>query len=174
MSSTTATQDEAFVRAVYDKHGAALLKVATGLLYGDRHRAQDLVQETVLRAWHHSNILDTEAEGVRRWLVTVLRNLAIDTHRARLARPPETTDTVLEEIPAPEHTDRTLTTAVVRQALHDLSFQHREVLVHVQYLDRSVARTAKALGIPPGTVKSRTHLAHKALRQALTRRGYAP
>ncbi|MEV4880114.1 sigma-70 family RNA polymerase sigma factor [Streptomyces cyaneofuscatus] len=167
-------QDEAFIRAVYDKHGIVLLRVATGLLRGDTHRAQDLVQEAVLRAWRHADILDPEAEGIRPWLVTVLRNLVIDSLRARQARPPETVDTVLDEMPGPEHVERFLTGKVVREALGDLSLQHRELLVHIQYLDLSVAQTAQALGIPSGTVKSRTHLALKALRQALLKRGYTP
>ncbi|AGK75706.1 sigma-70 family RNA polymerase sigma factor [Streptomyces microflavus] len=167
-------RDEAFIRAVYDKHGIVLLRVATGLLRGDTHRAQDLVQEAVLRAWRHADILDPEAEGIRPWLVTVLRNLVIDSLRARQARPPETVDTVLDEMPGPEHVERYLTGKVVREALGDLSLQHRELLVHIQYLDLSVAQTAHALGIPSGTVKSRTHLALKALRQALLKRGYTP
>ncbi|MEU6061321.1 sigma-70 family RNA polymerase sigma factor [Streptomyces sp. NPDC047097] len=167
-------RDEAFIRAVYDKHGVVLLRTATGLLFGDSHRAQDLVQEAVLRAWRHAEILDPEAEGVRPWLITVIRNLVIDGHRARQARPPETTDTVLVDMPGPEHVERALTRKVVREALGDLSLQHREILIHVQFLDQSVAQTAMALGIPPGTVKSRTHLALKALREALERRGYTP
>ncbi|MEU0360391.1 sigma-70 family RNA polymerase sigma factor [Streptomyces cyaneofuscatus] len=167
-------RDEAFIRAVYDKHGVVLLRVATGMLCGDSHRAQDLVQEAVLRAWRHSDILDPEADGVRPWLVTVIRNLVIDGHRARQARPPETADNVLEDMPGPEHVDRAITRKIVRDALGDLSIQHREILIHVQYLDRSVAQTAQALGIPPGTVKSRTHLALKALKEALVKRNYVP
>ncbi|MER8197818.1 sigma factor-like helix-turn-helix DNA-binding protein [Streptomyces microflavus] len=81
---------------------------------------------------------------------------------------------MLDEMPGPEHVERYLTGKVVREALGDLSLQHRELLVHIQYLDLSVAQTAHALGIPSGTVKSRTHLALKALRQALLKRGYTP
>ncbi|MFD4577877.1 sigma-70 family RNA polymerase sigma factor [Streptomyces sp. NPDC058417] len=163
--------DEAFIRAVYDKHGAVLLRVATGLLNGDSHRAQDLVQEAMLRAWRHADILDPDAEGVRPWLVTVLRNLVIDDHRARQARPKETADTVLSDMQGSDHVEGYLNKKVVREALGDLSVQHREILVHVHYMDLSVAQAAQALGIPSGTVKSRTHLALKSLRAALVKRG---
>nr|WP_145490889.1 MULTISPECIES: sigma-70 family RNA polymerase sigma factor [Streptomyces] len=164
--------DEAFIRAVYDKHGVYLLRFATGLLLGDSHQAQDVVQEAVLRAWRHAARLDPEAEGVRPWLVTVIRNLVIDGHRARQTRPPETGDAALNDLPGPEHVERSLSKKIVREALGDLSLQHREILVHVHYLDRPVAQTAQFLGIPSGTVKSRTHLALKSLREALAKRGH--
>ncbi|MEV0036460.1 sigma-70 family RNA polymerase sigma factor, partial [Streptomyces sp. NPDC050804] len=164
--------DEAFIRAIYDKHGTTLLRVTTGLLNGDTHRAEDIVQEAVLRAWRHAHTLDPHANGIRPWLITVIRNLIIDNHRARQARPPETTDTILTDMPAPEHTDQALTKKLVLEALHDLTPAHREILLHVQYLDHTVTQTATTLGIPPGTVKSRTHLALRALKQALTHRGY--
>jgi RNA polymerase sigma-70 factor (ECF subfamily) len=167
-------RDEEFIRAVYDKHGVFLLRVATGLLRGDSHQAQDLVQEAVLRAWQHTDILDPEAEGIRPWLITVVRNLVIDGYRARQARPPETIDTALNAVPGPDRMDPALTRKIVREALGDLTLQHREILVHVEFLDQSVAQTAKTLGIPTGTVKSRTHLALKALRAALTERGCTP
>ncbi|MFD4572774.1 sigma-70 family RNA polymerase sigma factor [Streptomyces sp. NPDC058417] len=167
-------EDEAFVRAIYDKHGVVLLRIATGMLSGDSHRAQDLVQEAVLRAWRHSDILDPDADGVRPWLITVVRNLVIDNHRARQARPPETVDNELSEMPGPEHMDRVLNRKVVREALGDLTLQHREILLHVQFLDHSVEQTAQALGIPKGTVKSRTHNALNALRNALAARGFTP
>ncbi|MFG2344154.1 sigma-70 family RNA polymerase sigma factor [Streptomyces phaeochromogenes] len=167
-------RDEEFVRAVYDKHGVFLLRMTTGLLMGDSHQAQDLVQEAVLRAWQNAGILDPEAEGIRPWLVTVVRNLVIDGYRARQARPPETIDTALNSMPGPERMEPALTRKVVREALADLTLQHREILVHVEFLDQSVAHTAKTLGIPKGTVKSRTHLALRALRTALAERGYTP
>lgn len=168
------TYAETFVRAIYHKHGAFLLRMATGLLGGDRHQAQDLVQEAVLRAWRQSDRFDAQAEDVRPWLATVLRNLTIDAHRARSSRPPETDDDALDDLPGPEYTEDVITTNVVREALADLSYLHREILVHVQYLDQSVAQASKTLGIPPGTVKSRTHLALKAFRVALAERGYTP
>ncbi|MER5795688.1 sigma-70 family RNA polymerase sigma factor [Streptomyces sp. NPDC001980] len=167
-------RDEAFVRALYDKHGVFMLRVATGLLRGDTHQAQDVVQEAVVRAWRHAAVLDPEAEGVRPWLVTVVRNLVIDGHRARRARPPETDDTALRDLAGPEHVDHALSGKIVREALTDLTLQHREILVHAHFLDHSVAQTSTLLGIPRGTVKSRTHLALRALRTALAERGYTP
>ena len=168
-----AERAEKVLRAVYDKHGTLLLGMATSLLGGDYHQAQDLVQETALRAWRHADTLDPQAEGIRSWLMQVLRNLTIDAHRARQSRPPETTDTEIEELFGFEPTEEILTRKIVRAAVADLSYQHREILVYVHFLDHSVFQASRALGVPPGTIKSRTHLALRALRISLIERGYA-
>ncbi|MEI6622857.1 MAG: sigma factor, partial [Actinomycetes bacterium] len=83
--------DDELVRALYSEYGAALLSYVTGLVGGDRQRAEDIVQETLLRAWRHPDVLDRRGgRSVRAWLFTVARNLAVDSFRARSARPAET------------------------------------------------------------------------------------
>ena len=79
--------DEAFIRALYAEHGGALLRYALHLTGGDRQRAEDLVQETIVRAWRHPEALADRP--ARPWLFAVARNLAVDAYRARQARPPE-------------------------------------------------------------------------------------
>ena len=79
--------DEAFVRALYAEHGGALLRYALHLAGGDRQRAEDLVQETIVRAWRHPEAL--AGRPARPWLFAVARNLAVDSYRARQARPQE-------------------------------------------------------------------------------------
>ncbi|MCW2672191.1 MAG: polymerase, sigma-24 subunit, subfamily, partial [Frankiales bacterium] len=71
---------EAMVRAVYAEHGSALLGYALRLT-GDRGAAEDLVQETVLRAWRHTDRLVADGRPLRPWLFTVLGNLASDRRR---------------------------------------------------------------------------------------------
>ena len=80
--------DAAF-RGLYTEHGPALLRLATALTGGDRGRAEDLVQETMLRAWTHRANLDIQHRSPRVWLITVAQRLAVDAHRARRARPAE-------------------------------------------------------------------------------------
>ncbi|MGH1552870.1 sigma factor [Streptomyces sp. L7] len=81
-------RDEAFIRAALRQARRLSAESGHRTAQGDGHQAQDLVQEAVLRAWQHADILDPGAEGIRPWLVTVVRNLVIDGYRARQARPP--------------------------------------------------------------------------------------
>jgi RNA polymerase sigma-70 factor (ECF subfamily) len=159
------------MRELHDAHAAALWGYCVRLTNGDRAGAQDIVQETLLRAWRNPKILDQTQGSARAWLFTVARNLVIDqwrTHRAQrevsIAEPPE-------PAPAGDETDQLLQSWIVADALSRLSDDHRQVLVECYYRGRSVAETAQRLDIPKGTVKSRTHYALRALRLALEEMG---
>lgn len=162
----------AFVQEVYAHHGSVLLRYASSLVGNDLHWAEDVVQEAVLRAWRNIDVLNTDAAKLRPWLFTVIRHLAIDGHRSRGSRPWEVEQDASTDHGVPDETERVVTTQVVADALGDLTPQHREILLYVHYLGKSVRETAQALGIPAGTVKSRTYKAARALRAALDRRGY--
>jgi RNA polymerase sigma-70 factor (ECF subfamily) len=164
--------DEALVRALYSEHAAPLLRYALHLTSGDQQRSEDIVQETLLRAWLHPEaIADRPA---RPWLFAVARNLAVDAFRARRARPHEVGEGALELVAVPDGADRALESWAVADALRTLRPEHRGVLLETFYRGHSVAEAATALGIPAGTVKSRTFYALRALRLALEERGLAP
>lgn len=163
--------DETFVRALYAEHAGALLGYVTRLT-ADRQRAEDIVQETLLRAWRHAEELVGESRSLRSWLFTVARNLAMDEHRARQARGAQVDSEALAALPAAEQLDRALEAWQVVEALCSLSAEHRAVLVETYYRGRSVAEAAAVLGVPPGTVKSRSYYALRALRLLLEERGW--
>jgi RNA polymerase sigma-70 factor (ECF subfamily) len=166
-----AADAERFVRELYAEHGTALLTYAARRLDHDWYRAQDLVQETAVRAWRHGPSLVLSPEGIRPWLFRVLRNLVIDEHRARAARPPVPHQLDDVAIPVGDDTDRVLTAQVVREALTDLTDQQREILHSMYFHGHSVDHVSDRLGIPHGTVKSRTYYAMRALKRALLARG---
>ncbi|KAF4408085.1 sigma-70 family RNA polymerase sigma factor [Streptomyces lycii] len=165
---------EEFLRVVHATQGRHLLQYAKTFTSGDEQRAEDIVQEAMLRAWRHVEKLRETPEMVRPWLFTVVRRLAVDSHRARQSRPAESGPDVLERVAVPDPADSTLDSRVMRGALAELTDQHREVLLHRYYLDRSVQRTAAVLNIAEGTVKSRSSHALRSLRRVLEAQGAAP
>ena len=157
------------LQALHDEHAALLWRYVVRLTH-DPALADDVVQETLLRAWRRPRLLDQTEVSARAWLFTVARNLVIDDRRSARARHEILTDQ-LPEIPSDDQTDALLDTWLVADALHDLSPDHRTVIVCAYYRGQSVAETARDLVIPEGTVKSRLHYGLRALRLALQERG---
>ncbi|MFF3260330.1 sigma-70 family RNA polymerase sigma factor [Streptomyces sp. NPDC002932] len=165
---TTTTTDERALADLQREHGPALFHFLLGLTFGDRQRAEDLLQETLVRAWQHPEAFDGPYESMRPWLFTVGRRLAIDARRSRLARPAEVGDAVLESAPCGEDTaDSAVAALDVREAVRGLSPEHRAVLVQIYFRGLSVGETAEVLGIPAGTVKSRSYYALRLLSRSL-------
>ena len=162
--------DEALVRTLYQEHGRSLLAYATRLT-GDRAAAEDVVQETLIRAWKHSAAMVNEKGSVRGWLLTVARNIITDRVRARAARPQEVAESPTTPPIERDHAQGVVDSMTVLGALDQLSPEHREVLVEMYYRGRTVQEISAALGVPPGTVKSRSYYALRAMRAAMSRGG---
>jgi RNA polymerase sigma-70 factor, ECF subfamily len=169
----SAVVDEAALRRLWDEHAGPLLGFVLRLTGGDRGWAEDVVQETLVRAWRHPEALDPARGPVRPWLLTVARRLVVDQHRARQARPLEVGDDGVAELATEDGIDAALDRWVVADALATLSPAHREALLHTYYAGRSVTEAAVVLGVPAGTVKSRVFYALKALKLVLEERGVA-
>ncbi|WP_113703037.1 sigma-70 family RNA polymerase sigma factor [Nonomuraea lactucae] len=163
--------DDLVVSALYREYHRPLLAFVARLTGGDRQWAEDVVQETMIRAWRSAERLDPASVSLMPWLATVARRIVIDDRRRRDARPRESSDGPLERVPMPDEVDGMLHQVVVSDALRALSPAHREILNETILRDRSVNDAAQALGIPVGTVKSRVYYAVRALRVALEERG---
>ena len=148
--AVAAPDREILITELYAENAAFILRYVTGLLK-DRYLAEDVVQETMMRAWRHCESFSAEKGSVRGWLIRVAHNIAMDKIRMRRSRPTEVAgDVAPEAMVVEDHADAVLTGLQVRQALGLLSPGHREVLEQV-YLNGCTAREAAArLGIQIG------------------------
>ena len=162
--------DAELLRELHDQHARALFSYVVGLTNGDQARAQDIVQETLLRAWRNPSVLGQTGGSARGWLFTVAKRVVIDEWRAASRRPELVTDQVPEQ-PVADTAQQTVDRQLVMQAMRTLSLEHREVLLECYFRGASVTQAAHALAVPPGTIKSRTHYALHALREAITEMG---
>lgn len=153
---------------------ALLLRVARSLT-GARADAEDLVQETLLRAYR--SIHDFDGEHPRAWLLTIMRNANINrARRVHVADPLDEPDAVLERSSSDpsvlvEHAEFE---DAVRRAAADLPLTFRDVVTLVDIDGLSYADAAAVLGVPIGTVMSRLHRGRKRIRQRLEALGLAP
>jgi RNA polymerase sigma-70 factor (ECF subfamily) len=157
---------DAAVRQLYSLHASALHGYVQRFC-PDRASADDIVQETFIRAWRHLPQLSADDRPVRPWLFRVARNLLTDADRAAKARPVTVQAQVGDDARDDTGLDQVLDRQLVTGALQQLSPAHRAVLVETFYRGGTTATIADQLGIPPGTARSRIHYALRALRQQL-------
>ena len=162
---------EALITALYNEHGRSLLAYATRLT-NDRTEAEDVVQETLLRAWRHPEVLVNGQGSVRGWLLTVARNIVVDRARARSARPAEVREHPTKPTVSPDRPEDVVDSIAIFGAIDQLSPDHRNVLVELYWRGSSVAEAAQRLSVPPGTVKSRAYYGLQSLRGIMA--GAAP
>ncbi|GAB6897193.1 sigma-70 family RNA polymerase sigma factor [Kineosporia succinea] len=159
---------DALLDALVAEHARALLAYTESLI-NDHYLAEDIVQETLIRAWRHAGVLDSSKGSVRGWLLTVARNLAIDRVRSASSRHESVgTEHRPEPLPGgvhPDHADQVVATQVTDDLLRHLTPEHRDVIRATCLNGLTAKETALALGIPVGTVKSRRHYALSVLRR---------
>jgi RNA polymerase sigma-70 factor (ECF subfamily) len=166
--------DAALMRRTYDEHAAALFRYALRLTR-DHARAEDVVQETLLKVWRHPEVMKDPERSPRAWLFTVARNMIIDEQRSARFRSESA-------VPDPEaahdgagadEADSTVDRLLLSSALARISDAHRAVILRSYYRGWTTAQIAADLHIAEGTVRSRLHYAMRALRLALEEMGYS-
>lgn len=154
---------------LYDRYAGRVYGLGVRQL-GDRQLAEELVQETFVRLWRSAGSFDPRRGTVTAFVLTMARRIAIDLWRRPSSRPfdPEPPDA---PAPGSDRSDSVVTAVAVRQAMATLSPPHREVLELSYRGDLTQAEIAQVLGIPLGTVKTRSYYALRALKLALQERG---
>jgi RNA polymerase sigma-70 factor, ECF subfamily len=153
--------EEAAVRAIYARYAGPVLTVAMGML-AKRELADEVVQTTMLKAWRAASSFDPSRE-LAPWLYAIARRVAIDVYRReqRAAVPVELSDDQVAVVPL--SFERTWEAWEVRSALGQLAAEEREVVRLAHFVGMTHAEIAEQLGVPLGTVNSRSHRAHRRL-----------
>ena len=156
---------------MYREYGRLVYAISLRAL-GQKHLAEDATQQTFVQAWQAADRFQSDRE-LAPWLATIARRVAIDIHRRETRR---SSSSSLEEVSATDPALITMPAGLeqwyeawqVRQAIDALPPDEREV-VRLQHLEGLThTEIAEQLGIPPGTVKSRSHRAHQRLAIALS------
>ena len=171
-SSATAVQarpDAAddLVPLLYKNFRATLFSQVLALTNHDRQWTEDVVQETMIRAWQHSGTLEREPGMLRGWLLTVARRIVIDGWRNRRVRPQEVALEIPENAESTDRADSSLAALTISRALSELDEKYQSVITETYLAGNTVRQAATILGIPEGTVKSRLYTAMRQLRKAL-------
>ena len=163
---------------LYDAHASMALAVALRVV-GDREEAEDLVHDAFVAVWRKIDRFDADRGSLRAWLMTVVRNRAIDRVRARRPRmdldvadersllrtgPNPTWDTALQNASA----------ADVRAALTALPDEQRRAIELAFFEGYTYREVAEVTGVPPGTANGRMRLALAKLRDSLGGSAGAP
>jgi RNA polymerase sigma-70 factor (ECF subfamily) len=167
-----AKDPEAF-EIFYDRHGGAAYSLAYRIV-GEKAAAEDVTQEAFISIWRSGARFDRARGSVRSWMLSIVRNRAIDALRSRAGKAPKLTfddDAILEQRPAGEQTEeeamRRETASELRGALGTLPGEQSKVIELAYFGGFSQSEISRMLGVPLGTVKGRMRLGLEKIRGEL-------
>ena len=165
------TADEDGLHEAFVAHGTELFGFARKAL-DDPGAAEEVVQETFVRAWRARHRFDPNLGTIRTWLFAIERNVVIDHARARAIRRTEPLhDDLANDV---DDLEGAMVGWQVEEAVRRLREEHRQVLLETYYRGRSSRDVAAKFGIPEGTVRSRLFYALRSMRLMLEEMGWEP
>ncbi len=163
---------EAF-EVFYDRHGGAAYSLAYRIV-GERSAAEDVTQEAFISIWRSGTRYDYSRGSVRSWMLSIVRNRAIDALRSKAGRAPKLDfddEALLEERTSGDLTDQEAiqreTTHELRGALEQLPGEQSKVIELAYFGGFSHSEISRMLGVPMGTVKGRMRLGLEKIRGEL-------
>jgi RNA polymerase sigma-70 factor (ECF subfamily) len=157
----------------YDRHGGAAYSLAYRIV-GERGAAEDVAQEAFISIWRSGARFDRARGSVRSWVLSIVRNRAIDALRSRAGKAPKLSfddDAILEQRPAGELTEEEAlqreTANELRGALGELPGEQAKVIELAYFGGFSHSEISRMLGVPLGTVKGRMRLGLEKIRAEL-------
>ena len=177
MISLVGAGDARAFSTLYDRHSRAVYSLAWRMM-GERQSAEDLAQEAFLKVWRSAGTYRPHRGSARAWILSVVRNRGVDRLRSRATRR-RTREVAKTEAPGP-HPNEVFAQAWgnhrqerVREALRGIPREQREVLALLHFRGLTQAEVSERLGLPLGTVKGRSRLGLRKLRDHGELRGMA-
>jgi RNA polymerase sigma-70 factor (ECF subfamily) len=164
---------------LFDRHGGPAFSLAYRMC-GSRTRAEDVVQDAFMALWRSGARYDQSRGSVRAWILSVVRNRAIDSFRRESLRGARSLEewNVADRVASPELTEVAVERRVeadrIRHALHDLPDEQRQVIELSYFGGFTHHQIAEMLALPSGTVKGRMRLGLSKLRISLGEAGVLP
>ena len=162
----TAQGDRSAFDDLYRRYARSVFGLALRRL-GDRGRAEDAVQETFASIWRSAASYRPDRGPGAPWLYAVARNAIVDRTRGRVDVPAEIPEQAAHEPGPPELAEQSWVAWRVHRALEELPDREREVIALAYWSGLSQSEVAEFLGLPLGTVKTRTRSALAHLADAL-------
>jgi RNA polymerase sigma-70 factor, ECF subfamily len=171
-----AARDAEALHTLYQRYGGLAYSLAVRIL-GDPGRAEDVVQDAFIRVWTYADSFDAGRGSLRTWLLTTVRNRAIDYLRGRPGRERQELEL---SVALPSHgtgsdpwrdVAESLEREALRQALVSLPPDQRQVVELAYYGGYTQREIAEIVQVPLGTIKGRTRLALEKLSSYLQGRG---
>jgi RNA polymerase sigma-70 factor (ECF subfamily) len=160
------TGDRAALETLYERYARSVYGLALRRL-GDRGRAEDAVQETFVSIWRAAKTYRPERGPGAPWLYAVARNAIVDRSRVRNEPAVEVSDEPSGESGPDDRAEQAWTQWRVHRALEELPESERDVIALAYWRGLSQSEVAETLGIPLGTVKTRTRSGLQRLAQIL-------
>jgi RNA polymerase sigma factor (sigma-70 family) len=161
-----ATGDRSAFEDLYRRYARPVFGLALRRL-GDRGRAEDAVQETFASIWRSAGSYRPDRGPGAPWLYAVARNAIVDRARARTETPSDIPDEASADAGPADHAEQSWVAWRVHRALEELPEREREVIALAYWSGPSQSEVAEFLGIPLGTVKTRTRAALAHLSELL-------
>jgi RNA polymerase sigma-70 factor (ECF subfamily) len=169
-SPAPSLSDEALVAAMAERHDAstvAFVRRYQRRIYGlaralvnDAGVAEEIAQESLVKAWRYASTYDPRRASVERWVLTITRRVAIDYLRRRRADPRDPVEflnvaVASSDVPFDERVEHGDLRDRLQAALLDLPEEQRRAVVLASLHGRTAAEVADLEGIPLGTSKTR-------------------
>ena len=164
---------------LYDRYRRLAMAVAYRIL-DDATAAEDCLQDAFLQVWRNHASFHPERGSVKSWLLTIVRNSAIDRHRgregrARQDRPIDEVEYLLGEDDDPhQQAVDSLQAEEIQAAIRSLPDEQRDAIMLAFFNGLTHQEIAERMGVPLGTVKGRMRLGLKKMRQQLVEGDWRP